>query len=156
MASKSARPRVPCERAFGVCRFWENRSFWESYQRPVTSAQRSGGRNKAESGKQKAESRKQKAESRSLDPGEAHGAHKSRCATRRARIRRGRENRVAPLPSTPLRAGWMTIREGARAARPRENGGRKRRAGIPERGKSVPHLRRWSYIRFVPKAHALG
>ena len=55
---------------------------------------------------------------RSLDPGEAHGAHKSRCATRRARIRRGRENRVAPLPSTALRAGRMTNqREGKKNSR---------------------------------------
>src|SRR5271157_3036047 len=38
--------------------------------------------------------------SRSLDPGEAHGAHKSRCATRRAIVRRERENRVGPLAMT--------------------------------------------------------
>src|SRR5208337_2901700 len=95
---------------------------------PATSDQGAGT-------KQKVESRKQKAESRSLD-----------FATRRAGIQRERENRVAPLPSTPFRAGGMTIREGARAARTPRIGGRKRRAGIPERGKKVPHLRRSTRI----------
>ena len=36
---------------------------------------------------------------RSLDPGEAHGAHKPRCAARRAKMRRGRKNR----PASPAR-----------------------------------------------------
>jgi len=39
-------------------------------------------------------------EERSLDPGEAHGAQKPRCATRRAKLRCGRENRVALLGMT--------------------------------------------------------
>jgi len=55
VASKPAWPRVLFRKAFGACHFWENRSFWESYRRPVASAQRSGGRNKAESRKQKAD-----------------------------------------------------------------------------------------------------
>jgi hypothetical protein len=50
-------------------------------------------------------------------PGEAHGAHKSRSAARHAAIRRERENRSAPVPSTPLRAGGMTEGERGGARR---------------------------------------
>ena len=37
---------------------------------------------------------------RSLRPGEAHGAHKSRYAARRATLQRGREDRAAPAGMT--------------------------------------------------------
>jgi hypothetical protein len=47
-------------------------------------------------------------EERSLRPDETYGAQNSRCAARRAIIRRERRNRAAPVPSTPLRAGGMT------------------------------------------------
>jgi len=46
------------------------------------------------------EDNEEEEEERSLDPGEAHGAHKPRSATRRATMRRGRESRVAPLGMT--------------------------------------------------------
>ena len=37
------------------------------------------------------EDNEEEEEERSLDPGEARGAHKSRCVTRRAKLRRGRK-----------------------------------------------------------------
>lgn len=40
MGSKPAWPRMLFRKAFGVCHFWQNRSFWESYQRPVISDRR--------------------------------------------------------------------------------------------------------------------
>jgi len=50
---------------------------------------------------------RKKAEERSLHPGEARGAHKSRCAARRARSWRGRESRAASAGMTGLgKAGW--------------------------------------------------
>ena len=60
-------------------------------------------------------------EERSLRPGEAHGAHKSRYAARRAERRRGRKNQAAPVGMTRLERGAPS---------------RKRRA-------QVPHLRRF-------------
>ena len=55
-------------------------------------------------------------------------------------------------------SGFAIIMGGGRSPKrpPPKIGGPSRRAGIPEHGKNVPHLRRWSYIRFVPRAHALG
>jgi hypothetical protein len=41
-----------------------------------------------------------KEEDRSLDPDEAYGAHKPRCTTRRAKLRRGRKTRVVSLGMT--------------------------------------------------------
>ena len=51
-----------------------------------------------------------------LDPGEAHGAHKTRSATRRAKLRRDTKNRVAPLGMTAGRRAARFRRTGPTAA----------------------------------------
>jgi hypothetical protein len=49
-----------------------------------------------------------------LHPGEAHGAHKTRYAARRARMRRGRENRAAPVGMTIWENGSKQANPGVR------------------------------------------
>jgi len=82
---------------------------------------------------------------RSLDPGEGHGAHKSRCATRRARLRREREDRVAPLPSK-VGAGGMTAggggNSGGNISFPNRDGRADIPATEPERGDECGLCRR--------------
>ena len=51
---------------------------------------------------------RRKEEERSFHPGEAHGAHKTRCAARHAIVRRAEENRAAPLRMTTRRSGETT------------------------------------------------
>ena len=61
---------------------------------------------------------------RSLHPGEAHGAHKPRCAARRARMRRGRKSRAAPVGMTKPReicAEFTESREKRKAKREKRN-----------------------------------
>ena len=78
---------------------------------------------------------------RSLRPGEAHGAHKSRSAARRAILRRERRNRAAPVPPT---AGGRDDRGGRRddgkrrAARLPPTAGKQRR---PLQGQEAPRNR---------------